>query len=91
MGGLKEDSMYGEDIDNLRSAEDLVNQLGNLETSLALTPASVGNVEGTTARRTSPRRTGVTTKNREPKEKGTNLKSVMMEMSEKILAVRVNI
>ena len=139
---MKEDSMYEEDIENLKSAEDLVNQLDDLDNSWAqtaasppkqmtraeevrtgntgdgseivpmghmeesLTPIRIGRVEKAAARRTSPlferiekaavrrvspRRTGDTTKNRETKEKGMNLKSVMMKMSEKNVAVRVDI
>ena len=124
---MKEDSMYEEDIENLKSAEELVDELGDLDNSWAqtaaspprqmtrteevgtsntgdgseivpmghmdesLTPIRIERIEKAAARRTSPRRTGDTTKNREPKEKGMNLKSVMMGLSEKNVAVRVDI
>ena len=139
---LKEDSMYEEDIENLKSAEELVDQLDDLDNSWAqtaasplkqsaqedevrtgntgdeneimpmgqveesLTPIRIGRVEKAAARRTtplfeqiekapvrrvSPRKTGATTKSRETKEKGKNLKSVMMELSEKNVTVRVDI
>ena len=73
------DTGYGSEIVPMRHIDE------------SLTPISIGRIKGAKARRTSPRRTEVTTKHREPKEKGNNLKSVMMELSEKNVAVRVDI
>ena len=63
--------------------------MGHMDESL--TPIRIKRTKRATARRTTQRRTEDTTKNREPKEKGMNLKSVMMGLSEKNVAVRVDI
>ena len=129
-GVLKEDSMYEEDIENLKSAEELVNQLDDLDNSWAqtaasplkqlaredevrtgntggeneivpmgeveesLTPIRIGRVEKAAASRTMTPLFEQIEKapvRRVSPRKGKNLKSVMMELSEKNVTVRVDI
>ena len=125
---LKEDGMYNEDIENLKSAEELVDQLDDLDTSWAqtaaspvkqlaqedevrtgntgdeseivpeveesLTPIRIGQVEKAAASRTMTPLFEQIEKapvRRVSPRKGNNLKSVMMELSEKNVTVRVDI